>query len=221
MSEAIEVATKYLSSRAGGRVVSSKKWRLQSVVSILWSATACLWLRVLKVFCGAGVLCYIGSMRKSTSGFTIVELLIVIVVIAVLAAISIVAYTGIQQRANNTKTIAAANQVVKAISAYIAANETYPSTGISCVVPSSTSACTIGNTTNRATDATLINNLQTISTLPSTPVMTARDTYDGITYYYRSTRTVDGNAQPLAIVYSLNGSQQQPVCLCRDSLCWS
>jgi prepilin-type N-terminal cleavage/methylation domain-containing protein len=33
-------------------------------------------------------------------GFTIVELLIVIVVIAILAAISVVAYTGIQERAN-------------------------------------------------------------------------------------------------------------------------
>ena len=35
-------------------------------------------------------------------GFTIVELLIVIVVIAILAAISIVAYAGIQDRAHNT-----------------------------------------------------------------------------------------------------------------------
>lgn len=35
-------------------------------------------------------------------GFTIVELLIVIVVIAILAAISIVAYTGIQERAHDT-----------------------------------------------------------------------------------------------------------------------
>lgn len=38
-------------------------------------------------------------MRNSTTGFTIVELLIVIVVIAILAAISVVAYTGIQDRA--------------------------------------------------------------------------------------------------------------------------
>lgn len=38
-------------------------------------------------------------MRKATSGFTIVELLIVIVVIAILATISIVAYNGIQDRA--------------------------------------------------------------------------------------------------------------------------
>ncbi|HBO64972.1 TPA: hypothetical protein DD425_03355 [Candidatus Saccharibacteria bacterium] len=35
-------------------------------------------------------------------GFTIVELLIVIVVIAILAAITIVAYTGVQQRADET-----------------------------------------------------------------------------------------------------------------------
>jgi prepilin-type N-terminal cleavage/methylation domain-containing protein len=41
-------------------------------------------------------------MRKSTSGFTIVELLIVIVVIGILAAITIVAYNGIQNRTYDT-----------------------------------------------------------------------------------------------------------------------
>lgn len=38
-------------------------------------------------------------MRKTISGFTIVELLIVIVVIGILAAITIVAYNGVQSRA--------------------------------------------------------------------------------------------------------------------------
>ena len=43
------------------------------------------------------------NMRgRNTRGFTIVELLIVIVVIAILAAITVVAYNGIQNRANDT-----------------------------------------------------------------------------------------------------------------------
>lgn len=45
-------------------------------------------------------------MRKTTSGFTIVELLIVIVIIGILAAITIVAYNGIQQRAKTSTVMA-------------------------------------------------------------------------------------------------------------------
>lgn len=46
--------------------------------------------------------------KNKSSGFTIVELLIVIVVIAILAAISIIAYTGIQ---NRSKITAIANDI--------------------------------------------------------------------------------------------------------------
>jgi prepilin-type N-terminal cleavage/methylation domain-containing protein len=52
-------------------------------------------------------------MRKITTGFTLVELLIVIVVIAILAAISVVAYTGIQNRANNTTVEADISTIIK------------------------------------------------------------------------------------------------------------
>ncbi len=41
-------------------------------------------------------------MRQKQTGFTIVELLIVIVVIGILAAISIVAFNGVQGRANDS-----------------------------------------------------------------------------------------------------------------------
>jgi prepilin-type N-terminal cleavage/methylation domain-containing protein len=56
-------------------------------------------------------------MRKS-GGFTIVELLIVVVVIAILATISIVAYTGFQHRARNAQTISAVTSYIKALNTY-------------------------------------------------------------------------------------------------------
>ncbi len=56
-------------------------------------------------------------MRKTSSGFTIVELLIVIVVIAILASIAIVAYSGIQNRARNSKIESDLNLIKKSVMA--------------------------------------------------------------------------------------------------------
>ncbi len=56
--------------------------------------------------------------RQTPLGFTIVELLIVIVVIAILAAISIVAYSGIQQRARTSAHAHAASQAEREIMTY-------------------------------------------------------------------------------------------------------
>lgn len=58
------------------------------------------------------------SYPLKKSGFTIVELLIVVVVIAILAAISIVAYTGIQARAYDSKMINGLNQIENALRLY-------------------------------------------------------------------------------------------------------
>ncbi|MBC7764600.1 prepilin-type N-terminal cleavage/methylation domain-containing protein, partial [Microbacteriaceae bacterium] len=58
-------------------------------------------------------------------GFTIVELLIVIVVIAILAAITIVAYNGIQNRAKTSSNQAAANSMVKKFEAINAIKGVY------------------------------------------------------------------------------------------------
>ncbi len=54
---------------------------------------------------------------QKQTGFTIVELLIVIVVIAILAAITIVAYNGIQNRAKAAAAQSAASQAVKKMAA--------------------------------------------------------------------------------------------------------
>lgn len=60
-------------------------------------------------------------------GFTIVELLIVIVVIAILAAITIVAYSGIQDRAKASAAQATAKQAYTTITGYAVEHaDTYP-----------------------------------------------------------------------------------------------
>lgn len=67
-------------------------------------------------------------MKKTTSGFTIVELLIVIVVIAILAAISIVAYNGIQQRARDSEREQDMANVQKLLELFYADNGAFPNT---------------------------------------------------------------------------------------------
>lgn len=72
-----------------------------------------------------------GNIQKA--GFTIVELLIVVVVIAILAAITIISYNGIQQRAKESQYVSALNSYSKATRAYyIANNNTLPSSATAC-----------------------------------------------------------------------------------------
>ena len=80
---------------------------------------------------------------SSNRGFTIVELLIVIVVIGILAGISIVAYSGVQQRATNAKTINDIASVKKLIEAYAVENGFYPVTSTTPLSGSSSSSITL------------------------------------------------------------------------------
>lgn len=66
-------------------------------------------------------------MKPTTSGFTIVELLIVIVVIAILATISIVAYNGVQNRANDSAIQSDLKNFAKLIEVQKVDLGTYPS----------------------------------------------------------------------------------------------
>jgi len=64
--------------------------------------------------------------KELNGGFTIVELLVVIVVIGILAAITVVSYTGITTKANKAAAIQNSSSVAAAADAYFAENQSYP-----------------------------------------------------------------------------------------------
>jgi len=66
------------------------------------------------------------QLKSKQSGFTIVELLIVIVIIAILAGLVITTFVGIQARARDSERQTDINAVQKAIEAYYATNGGYP-----------------------------------------------------------------------------------------------
>lgn len=88
---------------------------------------------------------------SSQKGFTIVELLIVIVVIGILAAITIVAYNGIQQRALNTTLTTNLANAAKQMSVAYANNGTYPTTIPSDMKYSSGVGMSLANTGDATT----------------------------------------------------------------------
>ncbi len=65
-------------------------------------------------------------MRKNASGFTIVELLTVIVVISILASITVVAFSGAQARARDAQRDAAVSTIKTALELYKMDTGGYP-----------------------------------------------------------------------------------------------
>lgn len=66
------------------------------------------------------------TVKKNLSGFTIVELLIVVVVIAILATITVVSYNGISARATNARVVTAAKSYATLIEMYKQETGNYP-----------------------------------------------------------------------------------------------
>lgn len=110
--------------------------------------------------------------QTKQKGFTIVELLIVIVVIAILAAISTVAYSGIQSRARDASRLADIQAINKAIMSYYAVHGTYPN---------ETASPGIGATeTSQDTAGTFLEHLKNAGFLPQVPL----DPTNTGAYYY-------------------------------------
>ena len=93
-------------------------------------------------------------IKRPRAGFTIVELLIVIVVIAILAAITIVAFNGIQERARVSSVSSALSQANKKLAAFAVDGNGYPAS-LSAVDITSNGSVTyqysVNNSANPAT----------------------------------------------------------------------
>lgn len=88
--------------------------------------------------------------KNKQYGFTIVELLIVVVVIAILAAITIVAYNGIQNRANNSSVQSEVSSAGKKLDLFFVDNDRYPQTAseLTSVIGASTTNGAYANHAN-------------------------------------------------------------------------
>lgn len=150
--------------------------------------------------------------RVDNQGFTIVELLIVIVVIAILAAITVVAFNGIQQRGRNAQMISAAKSYVTGLKFYRTDRGNYPSAPEYAVCLGKgypADRCWTSTANNGTYDvSTVFNNeiSEYIRTIPSVPVKTYQlqgtETRSGMVYY----RNNPSGSQ--SIEYALEGSNQ-------------
>ncbi len=135
------------------------------------------------------------------------ELLIVIVVIGILAAISVVAYTGISQSAKNVATISAVEQTIKAINMYIAETGEYPVANNVNQCLTTVQSCVWGTPVIGGTG--LRTKLASYSSLPDSIPDTSSTAYAGIIYQYNSDRTFNGVSKPAIIIFALNGTSQR------------
>lgn len=132
------------------------------------------------------------SQVASSRGFTIVELLIVIVIIAILAAITIVAFSGIQNRAKASASQSASSTLAKKIETYYAENSQYPNVASVITGTGTQNSVTTATTSSwySAQGGAFRTNAATPSTATTAPsdaknvYYVANSTNGGCIYYY-------------------------------------
>jgi|GEM_PF-1326831 len=165
---------------------------------------------------------------SSGHGFTIVELLIVIVVIGILAAITLVAYNGVQASAYNVQIKSVVSSYRQSLLAYSSVNGSYPPVPSEATPSADDRVCLgtgyadhtndaepdCGNSGYPSIEYAPFNTaLQSIVSLPivsertiNTPYQAT--TFTGATFIREDGFTVSGQPNPYYIMYVLIGGNQ-------------
>jgi prepilin-type N-terminal cleavage/methylation domain-containing protein len=110
-------------------------------------------------------------MKINRSGFTIVELLVVIITIGILATITVVSYNGVQARSRDTRRRTDVANIIKAMELYYSDNNSYPA-------PTTNTGSAINNGWYSSGDSswsklsTLLLGSQAIDAVPVDPINT-------------------------------------------------
>jgi prepilin-type N-terminal cleavage/methylation domain-containing protein len=170
--------------------------------------------------------------NHNLSGFTIVELLIVVVVIGILAAIVIVAYNGVQSRARNSQSASIVQAYKKALLEYAiekgvypidnataCLGEDYPDLGAFTVAAGhvcfrSSSSSGMNNTTFNTAIRPYMGNTGKLPT-PNNTILGdgagAIPYFRGALFHTNSPVTIDGVANKWILIYSQEGATKCPV----------
>jgi len=138
------------------------------------------------------------------NGFTIVELLIVIVVIGILAAITIVSFNGVQQKARNAQVVSGVQAYNKAILQYAAVNSAYPAATGCLGANYQTNQCWLGDQGTQVVNATLDSSLAEF--IGSKPTIATDRFSIGIGNNMRAGALY--RPSPVTIIYYLQGAGQ-------------
>ena len=129
-------------------------------------------------------------MNHTKKGFTLIEILVAVTIVAVLSIIGVVSYSSINKRSRDAKRKSDLEQVRSALEMYRADNGSYPSVNASNLQ-------TADNLTALVPDY--------VPQLPSDPKYSSSNPSAGPFYYYQPTNGVDSGGTTLYYGYCICG----------------
>lgn len=149
-------------------------------------------------------------------GFTIIEILIVVVIIGILAALVTLSYTGLQKRARNASRVTSATEIIKLLNTYVAKEGKYPYDAPACIGReyndwdgNGSLDCWLSGS-SYSPQAALDNELKKVAAIPQVETSPIKGRYyaylSGVVYYPNS--TVNGRVDQLLVLVVLEGKNQ-------------